>query len=245
MRLILALLLCLPAHAQADSAAGGERESKALDQETLDRAEALFFEGLAQYRKGAFEEAALRFQEAYVLTRHRDMLFNVARSRERLGDTEAAIQWYRSYLATTPSDETAIIHRIRQPGGDPTPVALPDQPEPEAPRGPTVVEKGPGVWPWVALGAGVVATGVGIGLGFKALGQADDARAADDRPTAQSLKDAAEQNALLADLSYGFAAVGVGAAVALWWLADAKAAESQGQIELSVAPNGVGLSGRF
>jgi tetratricopeptide (TPR) repeat protein len=95
------------------------REIGALDQKTLDEAEATFFDGLGHYRAGRFEAAAQAFQKAHALTRHRDMLFNVARSRERMGDVPGAVEWYRAYLATQPADETAVIHKVRQLGAEP------------------------------------------------------------------------------------------------------------------------------
>ncbi|MCB9538796.1 MAG: hypothetical protein H6704_21385 [Myxococcales bacterium] len=228
--------------AEDDEAPLHVREVGALDQQTLDRAEALFFEGLADYRAARFEEAAVKFQQAFLLTRHRDLLFNVARSRERLGDKEGAVTWYRAYLATKPADETAVIHRIRLLGGDPTPktpVAL-GGPADEAPKGPEVVEQGAGPWPWVALGVGVAAAGAGAVLGLQALDDASAARQSDVRSEASALKDDAESKALIADVAFGVSAVAVGAAVALWWWAD-REASSQGAVQVGLGPDAVHL----
>lgn len=252
-RLVSALLapalLAAPLHAAETEEEGAHvREIEALDQATLDKAEVLFFEGLSHYRGGRYEDAAVRFQEAYVLTRHRDLLFNIARSRERLGDREAAVQWYRAYLATKPADETAVIHRIRQLGGDPTPKAIvkptaekvPQQTEPE------VVERGAGPWPWVALGVGVVAAGLGTTFGVLALDDASAAREAERRSKAADLKDSAETNALIADISFGLSAAALGTAVVLWWLADNEAT-TDGSIQFGATGTGaaVGWTGRF
>lgn len=223
------------------------RETHQLDEATLDRAEALFFEALEHYRGGRFENAALRFQEAYVLTGHRDMLFNVARSRERLGDHDGAVRWYRSYLKTEPTDETAVIHRIRQLGGDPTPADAPVKPiGPARPTGPEVVEIGAGPWPYVAAALGVGATVAGLALGVSALSDAEAARASNDRSEAQRLKTSAEGSALGADLLYGVGAAGIGVAVWLFLRADSKAA-AQGRMEVSATPDGatLGWSTRF
>ncbi len=237
-------LLCAPAWAQAPEVepdATQVREAASLDEGTLDRAEALFFEGLAHYHGGRFENAALRFQEAYVLTGHRDMLFNVARSRERLGDGKGAVRWYRSYLNTRPTDETAVIHRVRQLGGDPTPAEAPVKPiGPRAPTGPRLVEVGAGPWPWVAAAAGVAATATGVALGVAALADAEAARAASDRSDAQRLKTSATDGALVADVLYGVGAAGIGVAVWLFLRADSKAA-AQGRMELSAGPDGASL----
>jgi tetratricopeptide (TPR) repeat protein len=221
-----------------------------LDQASLDKAEALFFQGLAHYRAGRFEQAAVAFQEAYNLTRHRDLLFNIARAREKMGDRDGAVQWYRSYLQTQPADETAIIHHIRQIGGDPaaptgTPKTSPAA-TPKVEASPAVVEEGPGPWPWVAAGASVAALAAGTVFGLQALDEASAARSADIRSVASKHKDQAESKALLADVAFGAGAVAAAAAVYLWWRADDAAATEQ-HIDVGVGPGGLGVgwTGRF
>ncbi len=221
------------------------REIEALDQKTLDQAEATFFEGLGHYRANRFEEAALAFQRAYTLSHHRDMLFNVARSREKLGDVQGAVSWYRAYLATKPADETAVIHRLKQLGAEPV-VAAPTAPK--AVEGPmTTVEQGAGPWPWVAAGVAVAAAGAGTVLGFSALGDADAARKAELRDVAKKHKSAAESSALTADLCFGASALAAGAAVFLWWRADAASAVPGGEIQVGALPGGgaLGYSAHF
>lgn len=237
------LLVASPARA-IDEEPAIIAEMKALDQETLDQAEALFFQALAHYRQGRYEAAAVDFQQAYVLTAHRDLLFNIARSRERVGDLDGAAEWYRAYLATKPADETAIVHRIRQLGADPTPE---QRTRPRAPTTPDPVDPGPAAassspWPWVALGAGVVAAGAGVYFGLDALDLASQARAAETAATAQPLADDAEQSALFAHVTFGVAAAAVGTAVVLWWLED-DAAHTAGRVDVGLVPGGGGYVG--
>ena len=222
------------------------REVEALDQKTLDQAETIFFEGLGHYRAGRFEPAAQAFQKAYTLSRHRDMLFNVARSREKLGDNKGAVEWYRAYLATKPADETAVIHKVKQLGGEPVAQEKGKELRPGVAGPVETVERGAGPWPWVAVGVAVAAAGAGTYLGFQALDEATAARDADVRSVAKKHKDSAESGALLADACFGAAAAAAGAAVFLWWRADAEAATA-GQVEVSLVPGGGGLgfSGRF
>lgn len=222
------------------------RETEALDQKTLDQAETIFFEGLGHYRAGRFEQAAQAFQKAYTLSRHRDMLFNVARSREKLGDNKGAVEWYRAYLATRPADETAVIHKVKQLGGDPVAPEKAKEQRAEVTGPVETVERGAGPWPWVAVGVAVAAAGAGTFLGFQALDEASAARDADVRADAKKHKDSAESGALLADVCFGAAAAAAGAAVFLWWRADAEAATA-GQVEVSLVPGGgaLGFSGRF
>lgn len=222
------------------------REVEVLDQKTLDQAESAFFEGLGHYRANKFAEAAQDFQKAYTLSHHRDMLFNVARSREKLGDVAGAVEWYRAYLATQPADETAVIHRVKQLGGEPA-VAEPVKAHTSESVGPVeTVEKGPGPWPWVAAGLSLAAVAGGTVIGFQALGEASDARDADVRSVAQKHKDSAESKALIADVCFGTAAVAAGAAVLLWWRADSAAATA-GSIEVTWLPGGgaLGYQARF
>lgn len=246
----------------AERTSGGEdaqdsevREIEALDQATLDKAEALFFSGLEHYRKSRFEHAAVDFQKAYTLTRHRDLIYNIARSREQLGDKPGAVEWYRAYLATGPTDETAIIHRIKELGGDPTPavgktgvapVARTKAPESKTDE-PVVEAVGAGIWPWVSLGAGVAAVGLGTVFGLKALGSAADARDATVRSKAQGFKDDAEGQALVADVAFAVGAAGLAGAAVLWFLADNRADDSAGQVQVGLTPDGasIGFTGTF
>lgn len=242
--LLSLLLLAGAAHA----------ESEAIDQATLDQAEQVFFEGLGHYRNGRFEEAAVAFQKAYSLTKHRDLLFNVARSRERMGDSTGAVQWYRSYLATQPADETAIIHRIKQLGGDPTaPAADPvvGEKPPKTPGGeaPTpTAGGGAGAWPWLLVGAGALAAGAGTYFGLLALDDADAARDAVDRGKAEDLKASAESSALVADVAFGVGALAIGTAVVLWLRADS-APETRSDVQVGATPTAdgwrVGIGGTF
>lgn len=251
-----ALLPCLTASLAFAAAPGATpaptaeltdiREVEALDQKSLDVAESAFFEGLGHYRAGRYEEAAQAFQKAYATSRHRDMLFNVAQSREKLGDVAGAVEWYRAYLATKPADETAVIHKVKQLGGEPV-AAEPTPAQAAEPTGPVeTIEKGPGPWPWVAAGLGVAALAGGTVLGFQALGEASDARDATLRSDAKTHKDAAESKALIADICFGTAAVAAGTAVFLWWRADREAAGA-GEIEVGWLPGGgsLGYHARF
>lgn len=213
-------------------------EIETLDQETLDKAETLFFQALAHYRQGRYAKAAVDFQKAFVLTNHRDLLFNIARSREKLGDTEGAVESYRNYLATRPADETAIIHRIRQLGGDPTPAPadLRDIADDVGIDSPLVVQSAVDPWPYVSLGAGLAAAGVGTWFGLDALNLATRARATDDRADAIEYRDGAEQSALIADVSFAVGVVAVGTAIVLWARSDEPA--SQGALRVGASPGG-------
>ncbi len=232
-------LLCAAPTVQADDSL------RPMSQATLDEAEAVFFQGLGHFRAGRFEQAAVAFQKAHALTGHRDLLYNIARSREQLGDKAGAVEWYKAYLATTPTDETATIHRIRLLGGDPTlaprnpQAVLPDFTSPKNQRPPRI-EEGVDPWPWVAAGVGVVAVGVGTWLGLAALDDATAARDESNRAKAADFKEKAESGALLADVAFGVGALAAGAAVLLWWRAD-QFTEPAGAVQVGADAQGFHL----
>ena len=237
-----------PKDAAADSVTATVLETEKLDQKTLDAAETAFFEGLVHYRGKRFEEAAQAFQKAWTLSRHRDMLFNVGQAREKLGDKVGAVEWYRAYLGTQPADETAVIHRVKQLGGE-SMIAKAETPKANVRSVDTRVERveeGAGPWPWVAVGVATAATVGGAVVGLAALDEADAARSAALRADAVKYKDAAESGALTADLLFGVGALSAAAAVYLWLRADSLAAPAA-EVELGATPTGgwLGVTGRF
>ncbi|MFN3202131.1 MAG: tetratricopeptide repeat protein [Bradymonadia bacterium] len=249
----LALALGCPAGAWAQEAPVGDaRESSTLTAAELDQAEAAFFKGLAAYRAGKFDEAVQGFQEAYQLSKQRDMLFNLGRSFEGRGDKAAAIKAYRTYLATKPVDETAVMQRIRQLGGDPTPL-VPKADTGKKGQQPTVFgtpgitpEEKNNTWPWVLVGVGAVGIGVGTVLGLQALSDADAARSESSRSEAESLKDSAESGALLADVTLGVGIAALGAGL-VWLLLDDEPDEGEPRVEVQATGShfGIGISGSF
>ena len=179
----------------------------------IEEAEALFFKGFVQFQNAKYEEAAELFQRAYTLVPHDDLLYNVARSRELLGDKATAIQWYRAYLNTKPVDETTIIHRLKLLGGEATPQALSG----EVKGGPvTLTEVAPvSLTPWLVTGLGVALAGVGVYYGLEASSLAEEARASSTKSDYSKYNSDAEGAAMIADLSFVGATLALGAGVYL------------------------------
>lgn len=230
---------------------GDARDAATLSASEVAEAEAAFFKGLAAYRAGKFDEAVASFQKAYDISKHRDMLFNLGRSHEGKGDKAAAVKAYRTYLGTSPVDETAIIQRIRVLGGDPTPIGKKTDEKGtgegtgEVPIGPEPVAHETNPWPWVVMGVGAVGVGVGTFLGLQALSDADAAREESTRDAAEIKRDDAESGALLADISMGVGIAAVGAGL-LWLLLDEPEEQSERvEIQASGTHIGIGFSGSF
>lgn len=100
-RSALALLLVLALAARAGAEPPSKRE--------VERARRAYEAGAAAYKLGSFAEAAARFEEAYRIMRFPTMLFDVAQSYRRLGESEGrleplrkALEVYRAYLRDAP-----------------------------------------------------------------------------------------------------------------------------------------------
>jgi tetratricopeptide (TPR) repeat protein len=77
-------------------------------------------EGFELYKARDYRRAAEKFLQAYTLAQDSNLLFNIARCYEALGDPEAAIEKYESFLSTPDADvqgkrrATQAIRELRQ-----------------------------------------------------------------------------------------------------------------------------------
>ena len=88
----LMILFALPAafaHAQGDDATA--------------TAKRYFESGKVLYKQGSYKEAVVEFQKAYSLFPNGALLFNIAKSYEKLGDAPQALRSYKEYLRAVPS----------------------------------------------------------------------------------------------------------------------------------------------
>lgn len=155
-------------------------------------------EGAALYAQRDYRRAVERFLRAYAVDPDPNLLFNIARCYEKLGDTEAAIEKYEEFVALPGADTVGrsrahqSLQALRQLAQSAQAPASPDAAEPNAAPGddpstsveptPPAVEEPPlesngSVWPWATLGLGAAALGAG-GV-FLALGQKDHDRLMD------------------------------------------------------------------
>jgi tetratricopeptide (TPR) repeat protein len=165
--LLLALLFTGTSHAQ---------DFRALARQKFDEAR-------AEFSAHHYDVALKLFQESYRLAPYPDLLFNIGRCHEELGQWRAGLDAYERYLATNPRDEevrrrSAFMRRrmIEDPEPEPSPEPLPSpQPSPAPLVMPIVIAPPPPAptplykkwWLWTAVvGVAGVALGVGLGVGL-------------------------------------------------------------------------------
>ncbi len=96
--------LAVTAAARTGQAADGAGTAAAVDPTTAAEAAKFSEEGVALYKARDYRHAAEKFLQAYPLNQDPNLLFNIARCYEALGDTEAAIEKYEAFVATPDAD---------------------------------------------------------------------------------------------------------------------------------------------
>ncbi|MBK8481520.1 MAG: tetratricopeptide repeat protein [Proteobacteria bacterium] len=95
LTLLLVLVLGAPALARAEGAASGAGQEPSQATDPARRVEALYAEGVALFRAGAYREALARFETAYGVLPVPNLLYNIGRSFEALGELDRALASYR------------------------------------------------------------------------------------------------------------------------------------------------------
>jgi tetratricopeptide (TPR) repeat protein len=72
-----------------------------------------FFLGKTYYDQGAYKKAVKLFEESLRLSKKPDLLYNIAKCHESLGNLEKAIKSYESYLKKTGRSDSVIEARLR------------------------------------------------------------------------------------------------------------------------------------
>jgi tetratricopeptide (TPR) repeat protein len=140
--------------------------------------------GAKHYAKRNYRLAIESFIEAYAIDHDPNLLFNIARCYEELGETAAAIEKYQAFIAAPGADADgrvraeASLRSLKQLKGtsqDPRDTARPGDAAPAAAADPPA-EESPEIAPylkWGALGGGVLLAG--LGATFYYLGAQDHA----------------------------------------------------------------------
>jgi tetratricopeptide (TPR) repeat protein len=112
--LLLAVSLSHAAPGWAQSPAP-KLELEGPEAEAKDRARTLFQQGVAAYREGRFYDAVAVFLQTQRVYPDNQLCFNIARAYENLGNSSAALRYYRDYLrqADRPSDGEEVRVRVR------------------------------------------------------------------------------------------------------------------------------------
>ncbi len=216
----------LPA-AAANEPRGGSASSPSSNQTSVAQ---LNEEGAAFYAARDYRHAIEKFIQAYAIDSDPNLLFNIARCYEELGENQAAIEKYEAFLKTPGADakgrqrarESLTALREAEAAGSSGFGAGPAVPadggkregagEPVADMG----SSGPSPWRWVALGGSVLSAAVGTTLyvmGANDHGEVTDARGYGDdtqvasltRKQAQELVDSGDSKKLIGGISLGVA----------------------------------------
>jgi tetratricopeptide (TPR) repeat protein len=169
--LLLAAATSVPAFAQPAAATQYPACTKTVSTSESELAHQKYIAGKQDYDEGNYESALRRFRDAYTLdcTKH-ELLIIISAAYERKGDKKEAVNALETYVARSPTAPDVVTYQAKidnlkkqlaaTPPPTATPAATPAAPPPEAP--PERQEHS--VYPWIIVGAGVVALGVGIAV---------------------------------------------------------------------------------
>lgn len=83
---------------------GVEAQRREPTPEQIERARQLFVEGTQHYQAGRLNEALEQFLAAWRIVPSPELAYNVARTYERIGDTQRGVEFYRHYLRQAAPD---------------------------------------------------------------------------------------------------------------------------------------------
>ena len=75
------------------------------------RARELYKNGTVLYKEGSYKEAVLAFQEAYRLSKRHALLYNIAKSQEKMQNFSAAIESLQTYRIYAPNQEQDTLRK--------------------------------------------------------------------------------------------------------------------------------------
>lgn len=181
------------ASADAASADAASTDGTNEDAASADAARvlALSDEGAALYERADYRRALEKFIAAYAIGQDPNLLFNMGRCYQQLGDNTVAEEKYRAFIADPGADPAgverakALLERLHEPvvGASEAPALVPIAEAPVAPTRDSQPSGEPStlrsILPWATLGAGVACLTAGTTLYL--LGAADHGRVTDSR----------------------------------------------------------------
>jgi tetratricopeptide (TPR) repeat protein len=224
-------------------------------------------EGASFYAARDYRRAIEKFIQAYAIDSDPNLLFNIARCYEELGETDAAIEKYETFLKTPGADargrqraresltalrEAAETAR-RNPAGSgdrsPSPEASSAKESPAQPE----AREGASAWPWVVLGGSVVSAAVGTTFYLMGVSDHDEVTEAQGfgdpnavtgmtQRQAQDLVDSGDSKKLIGGISLGLAGVLAATYVVLLITDDSPSASEGPSLALDWSPKGSSLT---
>ncbi|MCP4606828.1 MAG: tetratricopeptide repeat protein [Proteobacteria bacterium] len=97
-----------------DTPGDGKGDGQELNAEQREEAKGYFISGSESFEVGNYRKAIDQFRKAFEIVRSPEILYNIGRCHEELGEAEEAIYQYEMYLRFYPTDEDAenVRHRI-------------------------------------------------------------------------------------------------------------------------------------
>lgn len=221
------LLFCLLAGLLPAAALGQEPPPSGTPAD--ETAQRLSDEGLEAYRAGKYEAAARLYKQAFQVRGDPALLYNLARTYEKMGKPGLALEYYRRYLVaegTDPKLRARAEERVSQLSGaaaapqpqtQATPPPAASSPPPEKSQQKKPLSPGSKLlWAGVGMGAvGVAGLAVGIGLYGAAASAYGEFGATSDELDKVAARDRAQRFAVGSAVGYavGGALVASGAAL--------------------------------
>ena len=219
--------------------------------------------GARAYNARNYRAAIEKFVEAYAIDHDPNLLFNIARAYEKLGEVDAAIEKYEAFVAAPGADtegrlkakaSLAELEALRQQGAKGPAAssgAVEDGRAASSARSsePSTLAR---ALPWVTLGTGAVVTGVGITL--YALGVRDHRMVTDTagygdpsevypltRAETQAYVDAGNTKKLIGGIGMGVGGALVATGVVLLVTGKSTAPSASDTTGVTVAPSSHGV----
>ncbi len=237
LALVIAVLaLAQPAFAQDPEAPPEPPVDASRDEE----ARSLFQAGSSALSAGRFADALDHFERSYELSRRPALLYNIGLTASTLGNLDRAIAAFEQFLREDPltGRRQEVEGRLRtleerRRRASPTPVA-------------PVESHGPGVGPWIVIGASGAAVLGGVVLFAVGLGANSDVESSADGTAWPEVSGDYDRGKLFTTLGAILGAVGIaGAAAGVVWLVVGSGESGERNVQVSAGLGGVSIGGTF
>lgn len=259
-RLTLAVSLLIPIVAGETARAAEDAEAVSSTGSTSTTDAQTGDEGVALYRAGDYRQALEKFREAYAVGRDSNLLFNMARCYEELGELSAAIEKYDAFVTAPDADEAgrekarASLSRLRarltaQPeNAEPGEALVLASPSPHPGTASAEADSGSSsLGPEVTLGAGIASGVIGgtlYYLGIQDHNDVTNASGYDDpggvvgltQAEARSLVDSGDAKKLAGGIALGLSGALIAVSVT-WFITRGKQSRArEATLGFNVAP---------